>query len=1099
VIRRTRNLLAGLALATAAAAIMAGPAQAAPPGPAWRLEGFAAPSHFVPGDEVGHDIYTIHAINTGNANTDGSRITVTDELPPGFSVLTGDNFTCEGTCFLSYGILTDSDTSPLEENCTLGTTVVCHLDRTLVPGERLTMRLPLKAPASGPPTVTNHVTVSGGGAAPVSFTETIPFDSEPLHFGLQYAEASLSAADGSASSQAGSHPYNFRFGFAANTSIQPAPNNTTKVKPVEGPKDVEAQLPAGFLVNPTATPRCTEAQLETVTGFGENECPDDSAVGTAQFGITPFGFPADVLTSPLYNLVPTPDAPAQFAFQAGFPGIDAHVTGNVDPTRGYALRAGSRSITQYGGFSTLTLDYRGDPSDPAFDFIRGNCAVSNTYYQGDSCPVAASEVPLLSMPSACSASLDFGIEADSWQNKDPGGTVDFSTSVTDNEGNPTPVTGCEALEFEPTLEARPTTNVADSPSGLEVDLHVPQTNNLNTPATANLKKAVVSLPEGITLNPSAANGLASCSSSQIGLVSGVGQAPIRFDGNRPTCPDASKLGTVEVDTPLLEDPAFGSIYLAKSYENPFNSLVAIYLAFEGDGALVKLAGHVEIDPATGKLTTTFDENPQLPFEDFKLDFFGGSRGALRTPPACGQYSTTSQLTPWSGTQPVSTHDDYSISQGPGGGCATSAASQPFTPSFDAGTVTPIAGAHSPFVVHLRRNDGTQGFSSVTLSPPPGLVGTLAGIAPCSDAALAAAEAKSGTQEQASPSCPAGSQVGTAVAGAGAGPAPYYAPAKVYLAGPYKGAPLSFAVITPAVAGPFDLGTVVTRVAAHINPATARITADADPIPASLKGIPLDVRSIDLSLDRQGFTQNGTSCDPSSVEGKATSLFAQVASLSARFQLAECEALAFKPKMSLRLKGPTKRGRYPQLTAVLSMPEGQADIASVSVALPHSEFLAQEHIRTICTRVQFAADQCPARAVYGQATVTTPLLGYPLSGNVYLRASNNKLPDVVPDLRGPAWQPIRLEAAGRTDSINGGIRNTFEFVPDAPFSKLVVQLQGGQKSLLQNSTNICAKPERATVKYTAHNGDAYEEHPLLKAQCPKKRKGHHSHHKRGAAR
>jgi hypothetical protein len=301
------------------------------------------------------------------------------------------------------------------------------------------------------------------------------------------------------------------------------------------------------------------------------------------------------------------------------------------------------------------------------------------------------------------------------------------------------------------------------------------------------------------------------------------------------------------------------------------------------------------------------------------------------------------------------------------------------------------------------------------------------------------------------------------------------------------------VITPAVAGPFDLGTVVTRVAVHVDPTTARITADADPIPASLKGIPLDVRTIDLSLDRQGFTQNGTSCDPSSVDGKSTSLLGQVAALSARFQLAECEALGFKPKMSLRLKGSTKRGKYPKLTAVLTVPEGQANIASVSVALPHSEFLAQNHIRTICTRVQFAANQCPAEAVYGAATVTTPLLGYPLSGNVYLRSSSNTLPDLVPDLRGPAWQPIRLEAAGRTDSINNGIRNTFEFIPDAPFSKLVLQMQGASKGLLQNSTNICAKPERATVKYTAHNGATYEEHPLLKAQCPKKRQGARSHH------
>lgn len=1103
-IRRTRNLLTALALCGAVVAILAAPSQAASAGPAWRVEGYATPSHLIPGNEDGHNLFTIHAVNTGNANTDGSRITVTDELPPGFSVLTGEeNFTCSSSsgsfsdCILSYGISTDRDATPIEENCVLGgSTVICHLDRTLVPSERLTLRLPVKAPASGPPTVVNHVTVSGGGAAPASFSEEVPFDSEAAPFGLQYAEASLSAPDGSASTQAGSHPYHFRFGFSVNTSVKVGHSSLGDTDgPSESPKDIGVEVPPGVIINPTTLPRCTAAQLELNNGVGENECPAASTVGTAQFSNTAFGFPADAITEPMYNMVPPPDAPAQFAFQALQGGYFAQITGNVDPARNYALRSDSHSITQFAGFTNLVVDFRGDPSDPVFDNIRGNCAKRHSYYQGIACPVPASEAPLLSMPSACSAGLSFGIETNSWQNENPGGTVDFPTSVTDSEASPTPVTGCEALEFEPSLEARPTTNVADSPSGLEVDLHVPQANNLNTPATANLKKAVVSLPEGITLNPSASNGLGSCSPSQIGLVSGAGQAPIRFDGNEPNCPGSSKLGTVEVDTPLLEDPAVGSIYLAKPYENPFGSLVAIYLTVEGDGALIKLAGHVEVDPRTGRLTTTFDDSPQLPFEDFKLDFFGGSRGALRTPPACGQYSTTSQLTPWSGTQAVPTHDDYAISQGPGVGCVSNAAQQPFSPSFDAGTISPIAGAHSPFVVHLRRNDGTQGFSTVTVSPPQGLVGTLAGIEQCPAAALASAEAKSGTQEQANPSCPAGSQVGTAVAGAGAGPAPYYAGAKVYLSGPYKGTPLSFAIITPAVAGPFDLGTVVTRVAVHVDPATAKITADSDPIPAALQGIPLDVRTIDLNLDRQGFTQNGTSCEPSSVEGRTTSLLAQVVSLSARFQLAECEALAFKPKMRLFLKGATTRGKHPKLTVVLTMPEGQANIASVSVALPHSEFLAQEHIRTICTRVQFAADACPAGAVYGRATVTTPLLSYPLTGNVYLRASNHKLPDVVPDLRGPAYQPIRLEAAGRTDSINGGIRNSFEFVPDAPFSKLVVQLQGGAKSLLQNSTNICAKPQRATVKYTAHNGDAYVAHPLLKARCQKKRRGHRSHHKR----
>jgi hypothetical protein len=1086
VIRRSRDFLAALLLIAACALAVAGSASASAAAPAWRVSSHAAPTNLVPGLTDGRDMFLVSVVNTGAAPTDGSTVTVTDDLPPGFTAIPAATY--PSLMSLRLEIVGDRNGATPYYTCTTGSQVVCTFDETVQPSERVTVQIPVEAPASGPSAVTNHVSVSGGGASGTAeSTDEAPFDAAPAPFGIQLLSTWLTDRDGSAVTQAGAHPSSFRVRIGVNTNLE----TRHPVGVSESLKSVNAVLPAGLVVNPSATPRCSEAEFETVT------CPDDTAVGITNYTLTRFAFPAQAGSAVLYNVEPPPGSPASFAFEPLGLGFFFHILGGIDPGSNYSLSAHTNDIMEFGGAAEVSVDLWGDPSDPGRDFARGSCV--NTFKEGQPCPVPADPTPVLDMPTACSSSLETSVTATSWQDENPGGPVTRSTDVTDAEANPTGVTNCESLEFNPTLKARPTTNVADSPSGLEVDLHVPQSNSQDTLAVSHLKGAVVTLPEGIALNPAAANGLSACTAAQIGLAS---TEPIRFDGEEPSCPDASKLGTLEVSTPLLEDPLPGSIYLAKPYDNPFDSLLAIYLVVNDpqSGALIKLAGHVETDPNTGQLTTTFDENPQLPFEDFKLDFFGGSRGALRTPPTCGEYSTVSQLTPWSGTEPVTTHDDYEISQGPGGSCATKASQQPFSPSFDAGTIAPIAGAHSPFVVHLRRNDGTQGFSSVTVSPPQGLVGKLAGIEQCSDGALSGAAAKSGTEEQAHPSCPQGSEVGSVVAGAGAGPAPYYAPAKVYLAGPYKGAPLSFAIITPAVAGPFDLGTVVTRVAVHVDPATAKITTESDPIPASLKGIPLDVRTIDLSLDRQGFTQNGTSCDPSSVDGQSTSLLGVSIPLSVRFQLAECEALAFKPKMTLDLKGPVKRGRYPKLTAVLTMPEGDANIASVSVALPHSEFLAQEHIRTICTRVQFAADQCPAGAVYGQASVQTPLLDYPLSGNVYLRASDNKLPDLVPDLRGPAYQPLRLEAAGRTDSINGGLRNSFEFIPDAPFSKFTLQLQGSTKGLLQNSTNICASPQRATVKYAAHNGDTYVEHPLLKASCPPKhKKKHGSRHQKAHRR
>ena len=594
-------------------------------------------------------------------------------------------------------------------------------------------------------------------------------------------------------------------------------------------------------------------------------------------------------------------------------------------------------------------------------------------------------------------------------------------------------------------------------------------------ATSHLKDTTLTLPEGLTVNPASANGLDACTTEEIGLTTAQGVTPQQFTKDPPNCPESSRIGSVEVDTPLLEAPAPGSVYLAKPYDNPFGSLLAIYIAVNDEerGFVAKLAGAVKADPVTGQLTTVVENSPQLPFSHFLLHFKQGPHGTLRTP-GCGSYTSDAELTPYSAPgSPVAVKDSWQISQGPGGSCEV-----PNTPSLDAGTVSPSASSYSPFVMHLRRDDGTQNFKAVSLSPPPGLIAKLAGVGRCSDAELAQAAAKSGTEEKAAPSCPASSRLGEVVAGAGAGPSPYYAEGKAYLAGPYKGAPLSMAIVTPATAGPFDLGTIVVRVALHVDPVTARITAVSDQIPSILEGIPLDIRTVDLSIDRDRFTKTGTSCDPASVDGQLTSTLSQVADISSRFQLAECTSLGFKPKLSLRLRGGISRGKHPALTAVMKPRAGDANLAAISVALPRSEFLDQAHIGTVCTRVQFAADRCPAASVYGKAYVSTPLFDFPLTGKVYLRSSDNELPDLVPDLRGPAELPVKVEASGRTDSIRGGIRNTFSLVPDAPFTKLVMKLRGGKKGLLQNSRNICAHTFRANVRYTAHNGKVRSGRPIL---------------------
>ena len=868
---------------------------------------------------------------------------------------------------------------------------------------------------------------------------------------------------GTSSPVAGGHP-----NLKVNMTFSTTSNGEGGLVPDGNIRDIHFKLAPGFIGAPAMVPKCSQF------GLVGNACPPSSQVGVAN---TKLLFPngsALTLPLPVYNMEVRSDkelAELGFSF-AGL--ITVHLVISSRTDGDFGLNSDVTGVLDALPVAQTTLTLWGVPGDPSHDGERTDQNLEPIP------PTTWPRVPFLSSPTRCDAPLQWGLAVASYQ--EPETLLGYSDTTPQQ-------TGCDELEFAPILKARPTTNAADSPSGLQFELKIPQNDDPDGTVPAHPRDIAVTLPEGLVINPSSANGLEACTPQQIGLTSPVGDANAFFDRAVPNCPDAAKLGRAEVNAPVLGDPRLkGSIYLASPHQNPFGSLLGLYLVLEGHGLVTKQAGKITADPQTGRLTATFDDNPQLPFEHLTVDFDAGSAAPLRTPATCGRYATTSVMTPWSApaTLPAFPQDEYEITQGPNGKACGAPAN---APSFEAGSTAPLAGTYKPFVVNLRREDGTQQFSSVTVSPPPGLVAKLAGTPTCSDSALAAAAGKSGAAEQASPSCPAASAVGKVYAQAGAGPTPYNAPGTAYLTGPYKGAPLSLAIVTPAVAGPFDLGTIVVRTALQLDPKTAQVTAVSDPIPTILQGIPLDIRSVSIRLDKPGFTLNPTSCDPSTVGGSLLSSQGAVASLQSRFQLAECGQLKFKPSLSLSLKGATKRGGYPALTAVLRPRSGDANIASASVALPHSEFLAQEHIRTVCTRVQFAADACPAASIYGKVTATSPLLDYPVSGPVYLRSSDNPLPDLVLSLHGPASQPIRFEAAGRTDSVKGGIRNTFDFVPDVPVTKLTLQLQGGKKGLLVNSRNLCATntAAKADALYSAHNGSAYEAKPQLKVRCGAKAK------------
>ncbi|MEX2447891.1 MAG: hypothetical protein WD404_04005 [Solirubrobacterales bacterium] len=880
---------------------------------------------------------------------------------------------------------------------------------------------------------------------------TIGEDQTFSTFGIEDYSVELLDAEGEPYTQAGGRPFEMKVSFEL-TATEPLTSRNPG-SATANMRNVKVQLPPGLMGNPTAAEACPPHDVQPLL------CPSGAQVGTAEAEMAR----GSAERAPVYNVVPPKGVAAQLSGRFNALGI-VRINAGVRTGSDYGVNADTLSVTAVDAVTAVEVTVWGVPADEGH-FSKRECTGTGI----PPCKSDAAEVPFLTNPTACTGPLTARLSVDTWQ--EPGNYVSKDAAMPALEG-------CERLGFGPTIAVQPQVRTSDSPTGVRVNLHVPQNQDPLALATAHLKDATVRLPAGVAVNPSGANGLGACTPAQIEL-----------NGPHPaSCPDAAKIGTVEVNTPLLDHVLKGAVYAAAPHDNPFNSLLAIYIAVHDpeSGVVVKLAGHVKADPQTGQLTTTFSDNPQLPFEDFTLDFFGGPGAALVTPETCGAYATTTDLRPWSENGDKHPQSSFAIDSGPNGSaCANTLAEKPNQQGFTAGTINPIAGDDSPFVLKLSREDGSQRLSRIDTVLPPGLVGRLAGVAYCPEAALAAAGAKQGVAEQASPSCPAASRIGTVNVGAGAGPRPYFTQGTAYLAGPYKGAPLSLAVITPAVAGPYDLGTVVVRVALHVDPETARITAKSDPLPQILEGIPLNLRSINLQAD---ITRNPTSCAEMSVGGAAFSVLGQAASLSDRFQVGGCRGLGFKPRTNIRLFGKTNRGAYQGLRAVVRPRPGDANISRTVVRFPRSAFVAQENIRTICTRVQFAADACPKGSIYGKAIAYSPLVDYPLRGNVYLRSSDNALPDAVADLRGPAHQPIRIEVAVRNDSVKGALRNTVQTVPDAPVSYFRLQLFGKQKGLIVNSRNICRGKNQARVAMAAHNGRRSVEHVnVFNRKCKKLRR------------
>ncbi len=925
-------------------------------------------------------------------------------------------------------------------------------------------------------------------------------------FGIKDFDVTFTNEDGSPATQAGSHPFAVNVGFGLNTTIDPKYGEV----PDEQLKTLLTKLPAGFTGSPIATPRCATADFLNQHDDGTNDCPDSTAVGATTAGVLG---PENEVPAPVYSLIPPPGVAVKLGFFVVQVPVTIEIGLNQDPPYNVvgALTNVSQGVEVYGG----SLELWGVPADHAHDHLRGRCLSTNGLdgdgqfkSKGGICPTNAPELPFLTLPRSCQGPLSTAYEAVSWQEPF---APPFKGSVITHDNaeppNPQGMTGCSKVGFSPTIDSKATTTQAETGTGLDfvVDIHDEGLTSPTGLAQSDIKDAKITLPQGMTINPSVGEGLAVCAPADLKretLHSAPGEG----------CPNASKLGTLHAETPLVDEAIDGDVFLAQQddptttqpgAENPFDSLIALYMVIKNTklGVIVKEPLKIEPDPKTGQLVTTLEDNAQVPISHFVFHFKEGARSPLVTPSTCGTYETKAEFTPWANPdQVLTTTSSFKVTSGVGGGPCPPGGVPPFHPEFQAGAVNNNAGAFSPFNMRLIRSDGEQDMTKFSSILPPGELGSLSGVDKCPDSAIAIAKAKTGRQEKASPSCPANSLIGHTLAGAGVGGALTYVGGQIYLGGPYHGDPLSVISITPAVAGPFDAGTVVVQLALTLNPRTAEVEVDganSDPIPHIIKGIVLKVRDLRVYVDRPNFTLNPTSCDESSA--KATLFGSNVdvfnpaddvpAALASRYQAANCLNLGFKPSLALSLKGGTKRGGHPGLIATYKPRKDDANVKGLVVRLPRSAFLDQAHIRTICTRIQFAADACPAGAQYGFIKAFTPLLDTPLEGPVWLRSSSHKLPDLVFDLHGL----VDIEVATRIDSAKGGIRASLENLPDAPLSKVILRMQGGKKGLIVNSRNLCGATSKANVEYTGQNGKEAKANPVMKADCGGGRK-HKRHSK-----
>jgi hypothetical protein len=1070
-----RSVLALIVALAALGAMLVAAVPASAEAPWWHLETGAIPTNLKPGDKA--DEITVTAINLGDAPVDGSKspVTISDTLPEGLkpTAVVGH---------IGAGVGAGQTNGAMTCGTPAGQSISCTYDEALQPYQVLEVAITVEVLAGASSGEHDQASVEGGegpsGEAPraVSLSSAYTVSSAPTSFGIQHLEVRPENEGGEVDTQAGDHAFQFTTSFRLNEVLEFNPRFGQQRSVPALLKDANVRLPPGMIGNPQAVEQCSSVAFSTTGEQNVDLCPRSTVIGVATVTLNEPN-QAGVVTRavPVFNLVPALGEPARFGFYVlkDIVILDTTVRTGSD----YGVTVNVNSASQVAKVLSSQVTIWGVPGDPRHDASRGwECVAGGENLTENerlsSCP-ENNPSPFLTLPTLCSSELSTTALVDSWPEPGarlPNGEPDPTDPRWKTATDASPAQGgCAALPFEPSISLAPDTQTGSTPAGLKVNVDVPQgpTLSASSLAEATVKSTTVSLPVGMELNAGAADGLATCSAAQVGFT-GANEATQtsndEFSSAEAECPDAAKVGTVRVTTPLLPNKLEGSAYLGQQNTNPFQPPLVLYLIARDkvSGVLVKLAGHVTPDPSTGQLVSVFEGTPPLPFEDLEVNFFSGPRASVSTPSACGNYTTTTSILPWSADTPASPSSSFAITSGPGG--ASCATPLPFGPGLVAGSTSLNPGAFTAFTTDISRPDGQQTLNTVAVQLPPGLAAILASVTPCPEP-----QASQGT-------CGPDSLIGHATTSAGYGSDPITLGGDVFITGPYKGAPFGLSIVTQAIAGPFNLGTVVVRSTISVDPYTAAVTIASDPLPTRLKGVPTQIKHIRVTVDRPNFQFNPTTCAVQNITASFTGIEGGSSSASSPFQVDHCASLPFGPKLTATAGGQASKLNGASLNVnVTSGGLGQANIRKVFLTLPKALPSRLTTIQKACTDAIFNANpaNCNEGSVIGNATIHTPVLKSPLSGPAYLVSHGNAaFPDVEFVLQG---EGITLILDGKTDIKKGVTYSRFESTPDAPFTTFETKLPTGPHSALTANVpesehySLCKTKLVMPTEITAQNG------------------------------